>query len=175
MTRTKRSHYSLASLAALGTATLFLASCANPLDSLAQRGAEAAIEKLVEDETGGKVDLNTDGSGGYTYEGEDGEKVEFGSSAQVPDTWPDLPLPEGELVVTTTDSEVISLTYSTTAAHADRLLADLDAAGFKVEESTDMGEIKVFVLAGQNDKTISISWLDDGGSIQLQYIAPTQL
>lgn len=113
MTRTLR----LAALAAV--ATSLLVGCG----AAAEKVSERATEKMVEEQTGGKVDIDTDGDGSVEIETEDGA-MSFGTG-EVPAEWPeDIALPD--------DLEVQS---GTTSDSSDgRLVAVVGATGETPEE-----------------------------------------
>lgn len=166
---TKRSFRLSASALSL-IAVFTLTACANPIEQMMQNGAESALEKLIEQESGANVDLNIDGEGGFSVQGEDGENFTSGSDAEVPDNWPGLPLPEGKLIMVATKDDVISLSYTTTEAALSKLLSDLERAGFSIDESSEMTGMKIYVLTDAENRSVSVSGLSDGGQVQLQYI-----
>ncbi|HWJ60323.1 MAG TPA: hypothetical protein VNS19_00010 [Acidimicrobiales bacterium] len=75
--------------AATAAAVLFLSSCG----AAAEKAGEKATEKLIEEQTGGSVDVNTDGDGSVEIKTEDGSAT-FGTG-EVPEEWPEfLTLPD---------------------------------------------------------------------------------
>lgn len=95
--------------------TLLLASCG----SITEKAVERGTEELIERETGGSVDIDldsdggsvsietedgtieygTDEDGGFTAETDDGS-YQAGSDVDLPDGFPDVPLPDGLTVQT---------------------------------------------------------------------------
>ena len=76
-------------LVAAACVALLLAGCG----AAAEKVGEKATEKMIEEQTGGSVDVNTDGDGSVEIETEDGT-ASFGTG-EVPDEWPEfLGLPD---------------------------------------------------------------------------------
>ncbi|WP_436793896.1 hypothetical protein [Actinospongicola halichondriae] len=89
-------------------AVLAVASCGKAAEKIAEKGTEKLIEESA---GGGDVDINDDGSfsfendegsfsidedGNVKIEGEDGEfSIEGNSDGELPDDFPDVPLPDG--------------------------------------------------------------------------------
>ncbi len=150
-----------------GSATLVLAlftltACANPVEQLTQ----GAVEGLIEQQTGGKIDLD---DGGLSITTEDGNSIDYGSAAQVPDSWPGLPVPEGEVIASHSSADMHSLTIHTSQAEADALVPNLEAAGFTVTDTLDMGELKTTMLESAEYRA-TVGWFaDEGGTVRLQY------
>ena len=164
----------LAAATAIVTALgiLGLSACANPVEQLIQQGTESALEDIIEQQSGGKVDIDSD-SGGATIETDDGTKIQYGGNVALPDEWPGLPLPGGELIGAATSAEGgIVLTYRTTVDEGEKLLQTLERDGYETEQSSDMGEMKIWMLRHANGDTVNLSWIvDDDGTIALQYMA----
>lgn len=147
-----------------------LTACANPIEQLVQQGTSGALEKLIEQGSGGQVDIDTDGDGGISIQTEDGGSIDFGASATVPDAWPGLPLPEGQLLTAYTSGNEFALTYQTTEAEVDKLIAALKSQGFEEESVTDLGELKNMMLKSA-DFSLIVGWMkDNNGEFTLQYM-----
>lgn len=135
----------------LGLAALLLVGCGSLIPSpekLAEDTIKEGVEKTVEEATGTSVDIDP---------------------TSLPDGFPDLPTPEGELISTVAADDTYSLTYrvddeSAVDAVKEVLLAD----GYEVTGEVG-GELNVFVAANP-EWTVSLSWYDDGeGSVVLAY------
>lgn len=134
----------LLSAAALGAA--LLAGCASPLSLPIGPGG---IEDIIEQETGGQVDL--------------------GGNASLPADWPsELPLPDGDLIAVIAADGTHALTYRiANEAVAERLVADLEAIGFVETAGADLGELVTKSLA-RDAWTVTVGWVL-GDEIALNY------
>lgn len=92
-------HATLGRLGLLGLSAALLASgCDMIMEKLTQKATEAAIEHMVEKESGGKVQLDTS-SGSVSVKNEKGSMEFSANGAKVPETWPqDVPLYPGAKV-----------------------------------------------------------------------------
>lgn len=139
MTRLARS---LAPLT-VGAALILTSACGSASEAVAER----ATEKAIESQTGGNVDIDTDGDGEVTIETEDGD-LSFGST-EVPDSWPeDVPLPDdlevssaSEIPNANNEGPLVSITGTTSTSPEEVLallkdaLSDWEISG----ESTSTG------------------------------------
>lgn len=139
---------------------LIMTGCANPIEQLISKGTESALEKAIEQGGGGGVNLDLSEDGGLSFETEEGGSVNLGSSASVPDDWPGLPLPHGELVSAITQEGTFALTYRATVSEAESLLAALISAGYSEKSSNDMGAMKMHMLEG-TDWDVNLTWIID--------------
>ena len=141
----------IAAAAAAALTVGVLAGCANPLEQLAQQGAEKLVEDTIERETG--VDIDADGEGG----------------AAVPGDFPaELPLPDGAPTAALKVDKVWSLSYSIDdPAEAEALAGWYAENGYEELLSSDQGELRGW--AYENEVyAISISALV-GDGVQLHY------
>ncbi|MDZ8202571.1 hypothetical protein RZO50_13710 [Microbacterium sp. SSW1-59] len=138
---------------------LVLSGCfANPLEQLIGGGAEDAVERIIEEQTGTDIDLDT------------------GGGADIPDGWPDLPLPAGDLVAAYAVDGTFSLVYAVEGeAAAESLIGALEGQGFESISSGDVGDLKT-VLLQTSEWTVNVGWgLEDGDAVSLSYTAfPTE-
>lgn len=110
--------------AAAVAALLLLAGCG----AAAEKVSEKATEQAIESQTGGDVDIDTDGEGSVDIETEDGS-LSFGTG-EIPEEWPqDVPVPEGIEVLSGTtmdasDGKLVSIT-ATSDRSPEELLAEL--------------------------------------------------
>jgi hypothetical protein len=107
--------------------------------------SEKATEKAIEQQTGGKVDIDTSGDGSVDIETEEGS-VSLGGG-EIPDEWPDeIPLPDDLTVQTgaamdASDGRLVSVVGATDETPEELLaslkeaLADWEISG----ESTSTG------------------------------------
>ena len=133
---------------------LGLTSCANPIDQLVQQGTEQAIERIAEESTGGQVDLDT------------------GGGAALPEGWPDIPTPDGEVQMSMKSADTMTATFLTDQAEVDRLLEEFRSAGYEGEATMDMGDMKVYSFTGLEwfvGFTIMVD-SDDSSRVSVSYV-----
>jgi flagellar basal body rod protein FlgF len=134
-------------LIALGSAALllFATGCGDAADKV----AEQAVERAIESETGGDVDIDTDGDGSVSFETDEGSfssdgegnleiesadgSTSISSDGEIPEGWPEeVPLP-ADLEVTlgssmdAADGRLLSV-MGTTSESATDLLDEMKAA-----------------------------------------------
>lgn len=134
-------------LAALPVAVVTLAvlsGCAPGLPSLPN-----SVESIIEQATGGSVDV--------------------GGNVNVPSGWPNLPLPQGELISAISVDQTFSLTYTIpSAAAADALLVELASAGFSTESEADYGGFRTHILT-DGVLSVTVGVMTDGEAVTLIY------
>lgn len=139
---TVKKHLTVLPIAA--AALLAVSGCAPGLPSIPN-----PVENIVEQVTGGNVDV--------------------GSNVTVPAGWPNLPLPQGELVAALAVDKTYSLTYKLpNEAAAEALRAELTAAGFASEGEADYGGLKTYILT-DGALSVTLGVLIDGGDVSLTY------
>lgn len=146
-----------------------LTACANPLEQLVQQGTQGAVEELIKQNTGADIDLNTDGDGSISFETEDGSQVHIGVNSGLPEGWPDLPLPKGEVLASTTTGDGMMVSIATTEQEAEKLVSDLERRGFTNTGSTNLGELKSIILEG-SDFNLTVGWIVQEDGVNLQYL-----
>ncbi|MDZ8276184.1 hypothetical protein R2Q81_09535 [Microbacterium aquimaris] len=155
--RTSSRLTSLAALTAGGV--LVLTGCfANPIEQLVGGGAEDAVERLIEEQTGTDIDIDT------------------GGGVDVPEGWPELPLPDGDLLAAYEVDGAFSLYYQITdPATAESLVATLEGQGFESISSGEVGDLKT-VLLQTPEWSVNVGWgFEDGDVVTLSYSAfPTE-
>lgn len=124
----------------VAVALVSLTACANPIEAVVQKGAERGVEKLIEQGTGSSIDIDTE-SGSITL-GDENTSIDFGSDASLPEGWPDIPTPEGSIVVSTTTDEGMQIMVQTTTSEVQRVMDELKRGGFASTSSVDLGGIK---------------------------------
>ena len=154
-----RTRTSLA-VGAIGLALTFgLSSCANPAEQL----ADSLIEQLVESQTGGEVQVDRDGDGGYSIKTQDGS-VSIGSSAELPDDFPDEhPLPNGTLTSAWETEGNWQLVFQSTArSEYERLIDHYSSQGYQEVLRTEPSNINDHQMAlYENDRWgVVITWED---------------
>ncbi len=133
--------------------TLALSGCfANPLEQLTEGLIEGGVEQLIEQGSGLDID--------------------FGDGASLPSDWPaELPVPQGEILLSGSADGTSTLAMNTTVALAESGLANLLDSGFSVVQEQAVGDgTKVYIL--ENDSySVSYAWADgsDEGVVFLQY------
>lgn len=151
-----------------GIIGLTITGCANPIETLVNKGAEKALEKVAETQ-GGNVDLDLN-EGGLTITGEDGETYDIGATASVPDTWPDLPLPSGDVISAIAQGDSHALMFASTRAELETLISALRSSGFEETGSLDMGELTLLMFSN-GIFNINVGGIadGDGDKVTIQY------
>mgnify|MGYP000939973509 CR=1 FL=1 len=123
--------------------SLLLTGCSFT-DQLGQKAGEKIIEKTIESQTGGKVDIDADGQS-MTIKGDNGESVTMGS-AKLPDNFPKdiLVLDDAKFIFSMASGENdFSVVYLTDKNPTDAFTAyndDLAKQGWKKETEMDLGD-----------------------------------
>ena len=118
----------LASGLLVAASVIALSGCTNPIDQLVQEGTEQVIERVAEESTGGQVDIDA------------------GSGASLPDGWPDIPTPDGDVLLSATSADGMTATFQTSQSEADRVVADLLTAGYTEEANMEAEGIRIVSL-----------------------------
>lgn len=161
-------------LAAVGLAAgmvVFGAGCGGGSDS-----ADNAAEKLIEESTGGDVEVNSD-DGSYTFTDEDGNTYEAstdGEGAALPDDWPaDLAPPDDVTIVTASSNTVDGKQSMTVLAEAEGTVEEwaggiksqLEEAGYTIENDTTTsgtdGDYAGLSASGEYDVFASVTTSSD--------------
>lgn len=154
-------------------AGLALSGCADPGELLAEKAAEKIIEQqLSDDDT--SVDINADGEGGMTIEGEDGT-YKSGAHAEVPDDFPsELPLPDGELISSATIDGTWVLNYqNATRADFDKLSAFFEGGDFERTNTIEMEGMISYIYSGAQ-WSITLGMMgEEGDEAGLSYMVAT--
>lgn len=130
-----------------------LSGCfANPLDQLTEGLVEGGVEQLIEQGSGIDID--------------------FGGGAALPSDWPaELPVPDGEILLSASSEGTSNIGMNTTVAFAERGVADLLDAGFTIVQEQAIGaDSQLFIL--ENDAySVSYGWASgsEDGVVFLQY------
>lgn len=178
MTKTHK-FFAAAAIAALVTTGT---GCGKIADKAAEKVTKKGIEKTIEHKTGGKVDIDTDGDGGFSYQTKDGSKYQAGSNATLPGDWPKLlAIPKGFKIITSTTSKDDRDSLSVVTAHGkgdpaklfDTYKKRVEDAGYEIANETSMGDdesgfMKNFIAG--NDQTslhVSVSYDPDEKQVLL--------
>lgn len=151
----------------------------------AEKSSEAFAEKLVEQQTGGEVDIDTSGDGSFKMETEDGS---FSSGSEMPKDWPDfIPMPEGfELASNMSfddpQGRTITLTGSSPAKPSEILdMYKSELGDWTMESDSTMGSGDAVIAGGSWRKgedviTLSTSQEDANSDsvVVLGYVKGTQ-
>lgn len=143
---------------------------------VAEKAVKKGSEKLIEDQTGGKVDIGKDGklsvktsdgevkidSGGYSFKSSDGESV-IGAGAKVPKNWPKmLALPKDAKVTTSVTSgatqQVSFQAEKSPSKWVDQLTGTLDNDGWNQSSTMNSNDYSMY------------SYEKDGNSITITVI-----
>lgn len=137
-----------AAAAAVIAASLLLTGCGSLIPTPEQIIGDT-VENAVEDATGTSIDV--------------------GGNADLPESWPGLPTPEGGLTSSFSAAGTYSLTYllpDDAAVHAfkDELIAD----GYELTSEMS-GELGIYVLES-DEWVLSLSWYEvEGEGVYLSY------
>ena len=125
----------IASAMALGTSGCF----AGPVEQIVNDTAEQAIE----DAGGGDVDVNIRGG-------------------SVPDGWPDLPVPPGDITSSASTQDGFFVAITTPAGAGDALVEQLTAQGFTSTLTSETEGTRLVILS--NDQwSVTLTWTADPG------------
>ncbi|MGV8885635.1 MAG: hypothetical protein ACOH1T_08635 [Microbacteriaceae bacterium] len=140
------------SVAASALLVLSLSGCfANPLEGI--------VEGVIEKQTG--IDVGT-GSGG--------------SSASLPDGWPGLPVPDGEIQSSiAADGTYVVTMLIDEEASIEAIVAQLEGSGYTTEADSNFGGLRGVVMSN-DEMSVTLSWLpdEDSGKFILNYGAVTK-
>lgn len=135
------------SLIAASILVLSLSGCfANPVESI--------IKGAVKNQTG--IDVSTDAGMG---------------SAKLPDDWPGLPIPDGQIVsaISIDGTYVVSMLVKSEQS-IESVVTDLEGAGYEASSRSDFGGLKTVQLTSL-EWIVSLGWLpgEDAGTFILNY------
>lgn len=148
-----------------GLALSGLVACSSPAEEIAQNVAEQAVEEAM----GGDVDISDNS---MTVTDAEGNEMAVGEGVSVPDSWPaDVPLFDGELAMVTVQTDgnayAMWMIEDTPEAAADAYGAQLEGAGFTLQQDANMGgtfireyrssTMQVSVVSGEADGVASLS------------------
>ena len=130
----------------LASALLVVSStgCGKVADKATNKVSEKGLEKVIEGQSGGKVDLDVKG-GGFKVQTKDGSKVQSGSGSSMPDDWPKvLALPKGfqiKMSTTTKDSgNPLQTVMASGNGDGAKIFAtykkNLESAGYEIESES---------------------------------------
>ena len=169
----------------IGLATALLvassAGCGRVADKATTKVSEKGLEKVIEGQTGGKVDLDTK-RGGFKVQTKDGSKVQTGSGSSLPDDWPKvIALPSGfEIKMSTTTKESgkpLKTVMATGNGDGTKIFAtykkNLESAGYEIE-SESSSEIdsnsqmrQLTAQSGTSNVTVMVTTDDNKGKANL--------
>lgn len=149
--------------------TLIGAGCEK---SLSERATEYAVEKAVEQQTDGNVDLDLN-DGQISYTDNEGNKVQYGQNVSLPSDFPkDIPVYKGSTILTTaTTSEGSYISLQTTDSATDVLAwYETELKGWTKEESFDMQGLSARTFTKPGLKIVITAASQDGQTmINIQY------
>lgn len=145
--RTLRRPRLLLAVTAMAASVLALAGCTNPIDQLVQGGVQEGVERIIEEQTGSDIEVNT------------------GGGASLPDGWPaEIPVPDGSPMFSMAAEGGYQATFEVAdAEEGERIKDQLVADGYVMEGETDMGQMKIWILAGPEWRVSLSSILPDEG------------
>lgn len=142
--------------------------------AIAEQATEQVIESAIESETGGSVDIDTDGDGSMTIETEDGT-ASFGTG-EVPAAIADeLDLPGGLEVVTTSELTAEGMTTSFFIATVDGdpqsvlddLKASAESGGWSIDSTYTIDASSGFSAARGESERVQVDVSTDGSTTTL--------
>jgi hypothetical protein len=146
-------------LAVMMAVTLTLSGCFG--QSLSEKAGEKMVEKAIESQTGGQVDINTEG-GDVTIKSEDGQsQFSAGGNAKVPEGFPQelMIADDAKVIMSTSADGGMSVAYVTDSEqnklsedYASRLTGD----GWKKVMELDTGNGKMLSFT-KDKKTVSVT------------------
>ncbi len=179
-------------------AMLISAGCGAVADKAAEKATEEAVERIAEANGGGDVDINTD-DGTFSMETDDGKMViddegnmviesdegtmTFETGQELPDDFPDVPLPD-ELAIESTsrmDSGDGTVAFSVTgkvdrdpAEVFDAAIRDLEGAGyesaFRSDATTDGAFSGTTVMSKGDTDQITVNVFEEDGVAYVQVL-----
>lgn len=137
----------LVAATAVAASALLLSGCTNPIDQLVQGGVQDGVERIIEEQTGSDIEIDT------------------GGGASLPEGWPaEIPVPEGSPMFSMAAEGGYQATFEVTdAAEGERIKDQLVADGYVMEGETDMGQMKIWILAGPEWRVSLSAILPDEG------------
>lgn len=136
---------------AIGIATALLVvgttGCGKVADKVGKKVTEKGLEKTIEHQSGGKVDIDSD-DGGLRMKTKDGSEYQLGSGSKLPDDWPKLlALPEGFKVAMSTTMQIDESPRSTVTATGKgdpkkiytTFKKRIESAGYEIDSESSMG------------------------------------
>lgn len=135
---------------------------------------ERMIERAIERETGGSVDIDLDGDGTVTYEGEDGEAftVTSGESAELPAGWPSEVSIMDDATITYAgsmmggDTNGLTAVFTVDASKAevmDYYKTVLTESGWTVAGVMDFGDSGMVSATRGEDESAGVTVATEGG------------
>lgn len=137
----------------IGSVFLLTGCAFNPAALIQQKMGEKTTEKLIESQTGGKVDINSE-EGKVTIKGKEGEEVIIGGG-QLPSNFPkDVPIypgakPAGSWTSTTGDEKGVLVTLETNDGKnkvVSFYSAELPKNGWTIETTTTTDEGVMYII-----------------------------
>lgn len=146
---------------AIISAVLLLSGC-GPSEWLGKKTGEKIMEKTIESQTGGKVDVDS-GKNEMTIKTDEGQvQVSQGGQAKIPENFPKELIAAGDakvIVSTSTEngSSVAYITDEEQQAMLEKYKSDLIGQGWKKDMELDTGTAKMLNFSkGEQKVTISI-------------------
>ncbi len=144
---------------------------------------ERAVERALEQATGGDVDIDMDGDGSVRVTGDNGEEynISAGEGVSLPDNWPhSVPLPAdvrlsyaGSMNAGDAETAGLSAVYTTkdsTAEVADYFKSTLETEGWEIQATMATGDgsmitatkgeeenVAVYIGSAEGETTVTVS------------------
>lgn len=136
---------------------------------------ENIVERAIESQTGGDVDLDLDGEGSMTFEGKDGEKfsVTAGDAAKLPSDWPDSVPIMDDATITYAGSmgggdgtTGLTAVYTVSESKADVVefyKSELAAEGWTIAGVMDFGDSGMVTATRNESETVGVTVATENG------------
>ncbi len=179
-------------------AVLITTGCGAIADKAAEKATDEAVEQIAEANGGGDVDIDTD-DGTFSIQTDDGSMtvddegnmviesdegtMTFESGQELPEDFPDVPLPSGLTIESTSrmDSGDGTVAYSVTgkvdgdpAEVFDTVIGDLEAVGyestFRSDATTDGAFSGTALMSKGDTDQINVNVFEDAGIAYVQLL-----
>jgi len=160
----------------------FATGCGNNDEKAAEKTSEEIAEKIIENATGNKVDIDVNKSGdkgSITIKGDNGEEVTISSNGnEIPDNFPsDIYLVKGEIAsvgtINSGEGAIITIVVNTEEESAEisrNILKEMKANGWKNEMNMTSGDGGMQMYS-KDDNNLTVTMGKDNDKTQVSYMA----
>ena len=136
---------------------------------------ENIVERAIENQVGGDIDVDYDEDGTVTYEGRDGEQfsVTAGDGAELPDNWPSTVPVMDDAKITYAGSMMggagtmgLTAVFTTDASKKDVVeyyQAELAQNGWTIAGTMDFGDSAMVTATKGENESVGVSVAEDNG------------
>ena len=160
----------------------FATGCGNNDEKAAEKTSEEIAEKIIENATGNKVDIDVNKSGdkgSITIKGDNGEEVTISSNGnEIPDNFPsDIYLVKGGIAsvgtINSGEGAIITIVVNTEEESAEisrNILKEMKANGWKNEINMTSGDGGMQMYS-KDDNNLTVTMGKDNDKTQVSYMA----